>query len=167
MDLFTRLLDAGADGSAGWRGCGGRTLLSAAACGKNEEMVRTLVTAGASEDVNVCFGDCRRESALHVAAMQGAHNLSGALLVAGADPQLHDAAGRSPLHMAAEEGHHLVIRVLLLEGADPNRKTSDWMRRTPLCLAAVNGHTCCVSELLLGGADKESANRAALPAGIP
>ncbi|CAN0370032.1 unnamed protein product [Ectocarpus sp. 12 AP-2014] len=65
-----RLLDAGADGSAGWRGCGGRTLLDAAACGKNEDMVRTLLLkAGAIEDINVRFGD-RRESALHVAAVQ-------------------------------------------------------------------------------------------------
>lgn len=36
VDLFTRLMDAGADGSAGWRGANGRTLLSAAAYGKNE-----------------------------------------------------------------------------------------------------------------------------------
>ncbi|CAM9593484.1 unnamed protein product, partial [Ectocarpus sp. 12 AP-2014] len=106
-DLFMRLLDAGADGSAGWRGCGGRTLLGAAACGKNEDMVRTLLKAGAIEDINVRFGD-RRESALHVAAVQGADNISGSLLIAGADPQLHDSAGRSPLHVAAEEGHHRV-----------------------------------------------------------
>ncbi|CAM9168238.1 unnamed protein product [Ectocarpus sp. 13 AM-2016] len=31
LDLFTRLMDAGADGSAGWRGRHGRTLLVAAA----------------------------------------------------------------------------------------------------------------------------------------
>ena len=47
MDLFTRLMDAGADGSAGWWGCHGRTLLGAAAESKGEKMVRILLQAGA------------------------------------------------------------------------------------------------------------------------
>ncbi|CAM9584740.1 unnamed protein product, partial [Ectocarpus sp. 12 AP-2014] len=119
-------------------------------------MVQTLLLmAGASEDVNVCFGE-RRESALHVAAVQGAHNISGSLLIAGADPQLHNAIGRTPLHVAAEEGHHRLLRLLLLKGADANGKTAGWLKLSPLYLAAMNGHTCCVSELLLGGAEKDS-----------
>ncbi|CAB1116737.1 unnamed protein product [Ectocarpus sp. CCAP 1310/34] len=93
-DLFMRLLDAGADGIAGWRDCGGRTLLDAAAHGKNEDIERTVLKAGVREDVNVCFGE-RRESALHVAVVQGADNISGKLLIAGADPNLLDGAGQS------------------------------------------------------------------------
>ncbi|CAN0509998.1 unnamed protein product [Ectocarpus sp. 12 AP-2014] len=34
LDLFTRLMDAGASGEPGWRGCNGRTLLGATAFGK-------------------------------------------------------------------------------------------------------------------------------------
>ncbi|CAN0015329.1 unnamed protein product [Ectocarpus sp. 12 AP-2014] len=55
LDLFTRLMDAGASGEAGWRGCHGRTLLGAAAYGKSEKMVRALLAAGAKSDVNVLF----------------------------------------------------------------------------------------------------------------
>lgn len=45
MDIFTRLMDAGAYGSAGWRGCDGRTLLGAAAFGKkkNEKIADSYV----------------------------------------------------------------------------------------------------------------------------
>ncbi|CBJ25690.1 hypothetical protein Esi_0008_0114 [Ectocarpus siliculosus] len=52
LDLFTRLMDAGADGCSGWRGCYGRTLLGAAACGDGDQMVRALLEAGATDDVN-------------------------------------------------------------------------------------------------------------------
>ncbi|CAN0434075.1 unnamed protein product [Ectocarpus sp. 12 AP-2014] len=137
MDLFTRLMDAGADGRAGWRGYRGRTLLGAAAYGKNEEMVQRLLKAGATEDVNVRFGD-RFELALHVAAGRDAQHVSGTLLIAGADPNLLDGIGRSPLHVAAEEGHHRVLRLLLLKGAElNNNKTSDLNKlvlNTPLFL---------------------------------
>ncbi|CAM9824554.1 unnamed protein product [Ectocarpus fasciculatus] len=153
MDLFTRLMDAGADGSAGWRGCHGRTLLGAAAYGKNEDMVQRLLEAGATEDVNVCFGD-GRESALHVAAGRDDQHLSRVLLIAGADPNLLDGIGRSPLHVAAEEGHPRVLRLLLLKGADVSKEVR-WHKRTPLYLAAKNGHTSCVCALLVSGADKD------------
>eukprot|EP00752_Nemacystus_decipiens_P015155 g13501.t1 len=75
INLFTRLMDAGADGSAGYRGCFGRTLLGAAAYGQNEEMVLALLKAGAQDDVNVKFGS-NRESALHNAACFGAAKLA-------------------------------------------------------------------------------------------
>ncbi|CAN0550377.1 unnamed protein product, partial [Ectocarpus sp. 12 AP-2014] len=45
-------MDAGADGSAGWPGRHGRTLLGAAACGQGDQMVRALLEAGATDDVN-------------------------------------------------------------------------------------------------------------------
>ncbi|CAM9608017.1 unnamed protein product [Ectocarpus sp. 6 AP-2014] len=160
MNLFTRLMDAGADGSAGWRGCHGRTLLGAAAYGKNEEIVeRLLAEDGAAEDVNVCFGD-RLESALHVAAGRDDQHLSRVLLIAGADPNLLDDVGRSPLHVAADKGHHRVLGFLLRKGrADANKTTLDTLKCTPLYLAANNGHTSCVSKLLLYGADTDCGDR--------
>lgn len=82
MDVFTRLVDAGADGSAGWRGCHGRTLLGAAGAIK--------------DDLNAQFG-AKRESALHVATVQGAEHVSKALLLNG--------YMESPLHLATEAGY--------------------------------------------------------------
>lgn len=92
MDLFTRLMDAGANGSAGWRGCRGRTLLGAAARGRNEKMVFELVKAGAAPDIDVVFDDydtgrgARGVSALYTAAFWGADAVAKALLIARADP---------------------------------------------------------------------------------
>ena len=157
-DLFTRLLDAGADGSAGYRGCHGRTLLIAAVQGKSDGMVRRLLKAGAKPDVNVLFrGDGTYDeytccgSALHGAASLGVEAVSRVLLHAGADPNFRDSEIRSPLHVAAAHGRHGVAAVLLLKGADPSVK--DDMDVTPLHLAAEGGHSLCVSELLQGGAD--------------
>ncbi|CAM9895141.1 unnamed protein product [Ectocarpus sp. 8 AP-2014] len=152
LDLFTRLMDAGANGEAGWRGCHGRTLLCAAACGKSDKMVRALLEAGARSDVNVHFGG-ERQSALHVAAGRGGDDSCRALMIAGADPNLRDRGQRSPLHLAAGAGHHRVVGSLLLNRADVHAKTA--FGETPLHLAAFQGHALCISELLLGGADKE------------
>ncbi|CAN0387269.1 unnamed protein product [Ectocarpus fasciculatus] len=156
LDLFTRLMDAGANGQAGWRGCHGRTLLGAAACGGSEKMVRTLLNAGATGDVNVRFG-AKRESALHVAAARGAEDSCRALMIAGADPDLRDRTNRSPLHLAAGAGHHRVVGSLLLNRADVDAKMAD--QKTPLHLAASEGQALCISELLLGGAYKDVVDR--------
>ncbi len=159
-DLFTRLMDAGADGSAGWRGCHGRTLLIAAAQGKGDKMVRRLLTAGAKPEVNFLSEmenaylydeDTCGESALHVAANVGAEAVSRILLHAGADPNLPDSEEQTPLHMAARGGHHVVAGMLLLRGA--NLEARDTSSRTPLHLAAKEGHALCVSELLQVGVD--------------
>ncbi|CAM9698275.1 unnamed protein product [Ectocarpus sp. 13 AM-2016] len=156
LDLFTRLMDAGANGKAGWRGCHGRTLLGAAACGKSDKMVRALLEAGATDGVNVLFGG-ERESALHVAAARGADDSCRALMIAGADPNLRDRRKHSPLHRAAVAGHHRVAGLLLLNRACVHAKTAS--QQTPLHLAAFQGHTLCISELLLGDADKEVVDR--------
>ncbi|CAN0015470.1 unnamed protein product [Ectocarpus sp. 12 AP-2014] len=147
-------MDAGASGEAGWRGCNGRTLLGAAAYGKSEKMVRALLTAGAKSDVNVMFGG-ESESALHVAAAQGAEKVSTALMMAGADPNLRDRMYRSPLHLTAQAGHRHVIGILL-KGADVDAWND--RRETPLHLAASKGHVPCISELLGGGADKDAVD---------
>ncbi|CAM9509597.1 unnamed protein product [Ectocarpus fasciculatus] len=71
LGLFRRLADAGASAEAGWRGCHGRTLLGAAACGQNEKVVRALLTAGARSDVNVLFGAERKRVALLLQVVSG------------------------------------------------------------------------------------------------
>ncbi|CAN0245586.1 unnamed protein product [Ectocarpus sp. 4 AP-2014] len=158
LDLFTRLIDAGAGGEPGWQGwghCCERTLLGAAAFGnKSDVMVQALLEAGETKYVNTRFG-ATRESALHVTVARGAEDASKALVTAGADPNLGNVDGDSPLHLAAEAGHHRVIGILLLrkgaQAADPRNSFLE----TPLHLAAAMGHTLCISELLMGGADKD------------
>ena len=152
MDLFTRLMDAGADGSASWWDCNERTLLGAASQGKSEEMVMALIKAG--HDVDVKFGG-RKETALHVAAAHGAENSASALILAGADPSVLDGYRSGPLHRAAEAGHDGVVNILLLKGVDPDTRRR-FKQQTPLHLAAEKGHVQCVSKLLFGGADKDS-----------
>ncbi|CAM9401749.1 unnamed protein product [Ectocarpus fasciculatus] len=120
LDLFTRLIDAGAGGGEpGWQGPGRRerTLLGAAACGdKSDVMVQAVLEAGEADDVNARFG-ATIESALHVATARGAEEASKALIFAGADPNLRDGNTASPLHLAAEAGHDLTIGILLRNGA--------------------------------------------------
>eukprot|EP00752_Nemacystus_decipiens_P009801 g8749.t1 len=66
-DLVDKLLKAGADGSAGWKGCNGQTLLHAGAEGGNERVMSALIRAGAKEDMNVQAGAAER-APLHLAA---------------------------------------------------------------------------------------------------
>lgn len=55
--LHEAIMGTGADGSAGWHGCDGRTLLGSAAHGKSEKMVLALLEAGAKPDLDVKFGE--------------------------------------------------------------------------------------------------------------
>ena len=84
IDLFNALIGAGADGSAGWRGCEGRTLFHAAAKGGNAEVVSALVAAGAQPDVNVVSAPSGL-SALYVATDLGHEDAARRLVTAGAD----------------------------------------------------------------------------------
>ncbi|CAM9503878.1 unnamed protein product [Pylaiella littoralis] len=155
MELVTRLIDAGADESAGWRGFHGRTLLGAAAHGKNEKMVLAFLEAGAADGVDVVFNGAKGESALHVAASQGAKAAAIPLIRGGENPNRQDGKSQTPLHLAAHAGQHVMVRTLILYGANPNLKTQ-FTRYTALHLAAQEGHALCVSNLLLGGTDKDS-----------
>lgn len=143
VDLFTRLMDAGADSSAGWRGCGGRTLLGAAARGKDVTVVSALLEAGAKPDVDVLFQEHaphqlpRKSAPLHVAAYQGTELASKALLLAGANPNLRDDYEQTPLHRAAsseEWGSVRVLRALLNHGCKVNVRDDEGL--TALHLAA-------------------------------
>ncbi|CAM9278550.1 unnamed protein product [Scytosiphon promiscuus] len=156
VDLFTRLIAAGADSSAGWRGCHGRTLVGAAAHGENERIVAYLLRKG-REDVNTTFGNSRR-SPLHAAAARGAQKVSKLLLHAGANPNQADNQRRTPLHLAAEAGHSGIVSDLLLKGAGPNWTDDTNLRQAAVHLAASWGHAECVSELLLGAAAPDQLN---------
>lgn len=156
LELVTKLLNAGANGKPGMRGCRGRTLLDAAAEGGNEKVVGALLGAGAGKDVNVRSGSKRR-SPLHRAALMGHEAVTTLLLLAGADVGLLDAEKRRPLHLAVRGGHYQVVCNLLLAGSTPNAK--DKRGDAPLHVAAALGHDKVASALLLRGADKNALDR--------
>eukprot|EP00752_Nemacystus_decipiens_P014386 g12796.t1 len=156
LGLVNILLKAGADGSAGWRGCRGRTLLDAAAVGGNPDVLTALLRAGAQPDVNVVSLSPRR-SALYVAVVCGHEEVARHLILAGADVRFLDPVHQcSVLHSAAADGHQEVVRDLLIGGADPNHLSGKY--GTPLHQAAINGLDQVISALLLRGANKDSVD---------
>lgn len=154
MDLVTRLIDAGANTSAGWLGCAGRPLIGAAAAGGSKEAVVALLKAGAQKDVDIAFGE--GETALQVAAALGAEDAARALLLAGAEATTTDNIGLSHIHVASAGGLNQLVGDLLLRGACPDSKDPDG--ESPLHLAAKGGHALTISALLISGAEKDSLN---------
>lgn len=151
-DAFTKLMSAGADTSAGWRGCHGRTLLHAAAEGGDDVVVSDLLQAGAGENLAVVSGP-ERTSALHRAIASNHEAAAGTLFLAGAPKDLADSQKRTPLHLAAQQGHTQLACNLLLSGANPDPKDS--CDQTPLHIASSLGHDQIVRALVHRGADKD------------
>ncbi|CAM9233026.1 unnamed protein product [Ectocarpus sp. 12 AP-2014] len=99
QDLVQKLLKAGADGSAGWRGFDDKTLLHAAAEGRNEEVVTALIRAGAGEDMEATTLGTGG-TPLHVAVANGKEAAARVLMLAGADVNAVDRKNDTPLHTA-------------------------------------------------------------------
>ena len=157
IDLFNKLLGAGANGAAGWKGCDGRTMLDAAARGGNEEVVSGLLRAGARPDVNVVSVSSGR-SALYTATVIGHEAVAKALIVAGADVNFEDPVDkRSVLHAAVSRGHQNLVKDLMISGA--NSDSGDENGHTLLHVAAGKGHDGIVSALLLRDADKDALTK--------
>ena len=146
FDLVQRLLEAGADGGAGWRGCRGRTLLDAAALGGNEDVMTALLQAGCVPDIGVVSVSSRR-SALHVSLVCGHEAAARGLILAGANLNYRDPTDRYyPLHVAVAGGHKDLVRDLLIGGASPSLLGVDGL--APLHMAARLGHDEIVTTLL-------------------
>ena len=157
LDLFNKLLGAGADGSAGWRGCRNRTLLDAAAVGGNEDVVSSLLRVGAQPDVKVVSTSSKR-SALYTATMLGHESIARLLMVAGADVNFQDPIDKRPILLEAFRGEHAQLATeLLIGGANPNCRDGD-DGASPLHVAAVEGLDGIASTLLFKGADKNAVD---------
>ena len=156
-DLFKALTGAGADGSAGWRGRNGRTLLHAAALGGSADVMSGLLDAGAGPDVNVVSAwssYSSKASPLYVAASHGHEDVARLLVKAGAD--VNCPGGTSILSRAVEHECEELVNDLLRAGADPNWDEYAEPDYIALHLAVANGSERIVSALLAAGARKNT-----------
>lgn len=190
-DLVDKLLRAGAHGSAGWRGCGGKTLLDAGVEGGNEKVVATLLRT-ARNDMNTKALNTGY-TPLHRAVLDGKEAIAKMLMMAKANVSIRGRRGDGPLHLAIEGGRVALAEMLLLSGADANLEgiagslpinlaTSlgqnelvpsliqagakvnrvDGNDETCLAIAMHKERVCTVEVLLAGGADPNFANRAGM-----
>lgn len=145
LALVNKLLEAGANSSAGWSGCDGRSLLGAAAEGGNADVVSALLLAGAGNDMSVATGTEMR-SPLHRAALRGHDLAARELMLAGSSVHVYDIKQQTPLHLAVASGCQQLVENLIICGADPNAKDSE--HDTPIHLAAKLGYEKIVRRLL-------------------
>jgi ankyrin repeat protein len=119
-----------------------------AAARGDREAVKALLKKAA--DVNAAQGDGM--TALHWAAMNGDAELTGMLLVAGANVRATTRLGSyTPLYLASQQGHGLVIEALIKAGADVTAGTPNGT--TPLMVAAASGEVDAVKALVEAGAE--------------
>ncbi|CBN79339.1 F-box domain and ankyrin repeat protein [Ectocarpus siliculosus] len=154
-DLVDKLLGAGANGGAGWRGCHGKTLLHAAAEGGNVQVITRLRNAGAGEDMKAKALDTGH-TPLDLAVIGGKEAAAKALIMAGANVNMLDATNDGPLHLAITGGHVGIAKDLLLSGANPVQAGSN--DNFAIHLAACYGLDEVVLALVQKGVDLNCVN---------
>ena len=144
----------------------GRTALMLASKTGHEDIVKTLLSAGAngSQDGHSWVGQILLKKGADpniwnkdgaTALMYASHNdhseVVEILLKGGADPNIQKKDEATALMYASQNGHFEVVQILLKGGADPNSRTENGA--TSLMVASENGHFEAVQILLEGGAD--------------
>jgi len=127
----------------------GETLLFSAVSGGNENMVKLVLGANGSKDIN-CFTRKNGMSPLVVAALMKRSDLVKILVENGADVKAGHADGYTALHAAAAKDNLEIVRYLLDHGADPNAE--DIYFGTPFT-EAVESMASVRRELLSHGGD--------------
>jgi len=179
-DMLTKGADINATGRGGKsllaRASYGKTPLSNAAFNGHTEVVKLLLTNGASiydknsmlrdasaggilwlvqdmldQGAGVNAMDMNWDTPIYWAADNGHIKTIRLLLAKGADVNLADINGWTPLSNAAHNGHIEVVKLLLAKGANVN--AADLYRHTPIYWAAGSGHTEIVKLLLSHEAD--------------
>ncbi|MFE7753050.1 ankyrin repeat domain-containing protein [Streptomyces sp. NPDC057428] len=145
-DAVVRALRAGV--SAESRDEEGTTALYLAAVQDLPGTVRMLLAAGA--DPNRASGPDAGDLPLCGAVCGGHTEVAGALLAAGADPDLREEFGFTALHWASDLGLAEVAGILLAHGADPDLPGPHG--EPPLVVAARRGSSRTVRTLLGHGA---------------
>ena len=135
----------------------GLTALHWAVSGNNMEMVRLLLSKGASLKVI----DNEGQSVLHSAVRTNNRELLAVLLHnGGSSPDFINQKtklGRTPLHLAVRNDHPEIVTLLLEEGADGN--ITDSQGWSCLHLAVIRGHSDCLVSLLHQGVDVDQLTR--------
>ena len=144
----------------------GRTALMLASKAGHEEIVETLLSAGANgsrdshskggqvllkEGVDPNIRKKDGATALMYASQNGHSEVVQILLKGGADPNIQKKGEATALMYASQNGHSEVVQILLKGGADPNSRTENGV--TSLMVASENGHSEVVQILLKGGAE--------------
>eukprot|EP00756_Hemistasia_phaeocysticola_P044148 Hpha_TRINITY_DN17755_c0_g1::TRINITY_DN17755_c0_g1_i1::g.46385::m.46385 len=119
------------------------------AAGDGDSAVLRLMTSRCPGVVRV--RSSKGVSPLHVAARRGCVRSAGALLAAGAKPNVTCDEGWTPLHSAALTGAPRVVRILTSSGADVDARSTQGA--TPLHVAAASGSRSCALALQQWGAD--------------
>ncbi|CAB1103642.1 unnamed protein product [Ectocarpus sp. CCAP 1310/34] len=163
LNRVNSLLEAGADGIAGWKGAQWdvnvlsvsskrSALYTATVCG-HEDAARRLITAGA--DVN--FDDPVHCSHVLYEAILGGHTQLGldrvvsTLLLRRAFTDALEKRGSTPLIYACESGHLSVVNTLLTAGANVTIRSIGGYSAPDK--AVFNGHIDVIGTLLRHGAD--------------
>ena len=136
---------------------GGLTALHWAVTSNNLEMVRLLLSKGASLKVR----DNEGQSVLHTAVRTNNRELLAVLLHNGGSSadfiNQKTVEGRTPLHLAVRNDQPEMVTLLLEEGADV--KITDGQGWSCLHLAVIRGHSDCVVSLLHQGVDVDQLTR--------
>ena len=98
----------------------------------------------------------RGHAPLHVAAEMALADISFALLIAGANPDVRNKLNETPLHVSCFKGHADVAHALLEAGA--NKEVKDAAGNTPLMAAACNGRSDSATALIESGANIHTRN---------
>ncbi|CAM9529822.1 unnamed protein product [Ectocarpus sp. 6 AP-2014] len=143
--LVEKLLKVGANASAGWRGCGGRTLMHAGAEGGSEQVISMLTRAGAGKYIND-RAPVSGLTPLHLAVSGGKLAATKVLMLAGADVNRLDADGVAPLHLASSTVTRSLLRCFC--SAEPMPTSNSAMATFPFTSLPAVGKTgyyvvCC------------------------
>ena len=138
-------------------GTAASTLLDAAATHGHLEMVRELLTRGASVDLQSSLG----YTALMGAAVNGHLSTLLLLLQHSANPDLQNLQGHTALMAAAGKGQEACVQALLR--AEANTQLLDKRGRTALQWAEAEGHTAIAELIRQHAAPPPSAALAAAP----
>lgn len=126
--------------------------------GNDVVAMRKFISGGFSMETR----DGEGNSALHVAASNGAQDSANFLLDHGLKVDLPGASGRTPLMAAVISNQTNMVRWLLRQGADPRMKDEEGFR--PLMLAVREG--CAGSVAELAPYDREDLDPALLLAAL-